>query len=187
MEKMKVRELMVPIDRFPKISHEDAFYDALLKLEDSQEKYLKGEKEQRILLVEDENGQVMGKISPIDLLRGLEPNYDKAEVREDLTRFGLGYTLKSMREQYRLWQTPFGDLCRKARDVKIKDFLTTASIEEQSVNINDSLVKAFDWFVIGRHDSLFVFDGQELVGILRFSDVYKKISITMKECGLKTP
>jgi hypothetical protein len=185
MEKMKMRELMVPIDRFPKISHEDAFYDALLKLEDSQKKYLKGENEQRILLVEDEDGKVVGKISPIDLIRGLEPNYDKAEVREDLTRFGVGYTLKSRREEYRLWQTPFSDLCRKAREVKIKDFLTKASIEEQSVHIDDSLAKAFDWFVMGRHDSLFVFDGQELVGILRFSDVYKNISITMKECGLK--
>jgi predicted transcriptional regulator len=186
MEKMKVRELMIPIDQFPKISREDAFYDALLTLEESQKKYLMGESEQRILLVQDEDGKVVGKISPIDLLRGLEPNYDEVEVGEDLARFGIGYALKSMRQQYRLWQTPFSDLCRKARDVKIKDFLTKASIEEQSVHVDDSLAKAFDWFVMGRHDSLFVFDGQELVGILRFSDVYKKISITMKECGLKT-
>jgi hypothetical protein len=186
MEKMKVRELMVPTDRFPKISHNDDFYSALLKLEETQKKYMTGESEQRILLIEDEDGKIMGKISPIDLIRGLEPNYEQIELGEDLTRFGMGYALKSMRQHYRLWQTPFGDLCRKARDVKIKDFITKASVTEQSVKIDDSLAKAFDWFVMGRHDSLFVFDGQKIVGILRFSDVFKTVSKTMKECGLKT-
>lgn len=186
MEKMKVRELMIPIDRFPRISITAAFYDAVLALEDAQKKFLAGESQQRILLVEDENGKITGKISPIDLIRGLEPSYDNVEVGEDLARYGLGYAMKSMRQQYRLWQTPFSDLCRKARDVKIKDFITKASIEEQSVKIDDSLVKAFDWFVMGRHGSLFVFDGQEIVGLLRFTDVYNKVSETMKECGLKT-
>jgi len=186
MEKMNVRELMVPTDRFPKISCEAPFYDALLTLEETQKKYLAGESDQRILLVEDEDGKVVGKISPIDLIRGLEPNYEKIEVGQDLARFGLGYTLTSMRQQYRLWQTPFSDLCRKARDVKIKDFIHKASVEERAVQADDSLAKAFDWFVMGRHDSLFVFEGKKLVGLLRFSDVYKKVSNTMKECGLKT-
>jgi hypothetical protein len=186
MEKMKVHELMVPIDQFPRISKTAAFYDALLALEDAQKKYLAGESGQRILLIEDEDGKIVGKISPIDLIRGLEPNYDKVGVSEDLTRYGLGYAMKSMRQQYRLWQTPFSDLCRKARDVKIEDFIAKASTEEQSVKKDDSLAKAFDWFVMGRHDSLFVFDGQEIVGLLRFSDVYNKVSVTMKECGLKS-
>lgn len=184
MEKMKVRELMVPIDQFPRISKTASFYDALLALEDAQEKYLSGESEQRILLVEDENGKVIAKISPIDLIRGLEPKFDEAEAEKNFTRFGVGFAIKSMRQQYRLWQTPFADLCRKARDVKIKDFITDASPEDQSVKTDDSLTKAFDWFVLGRHDSLFVYEGDEIAGLLRFSDVYKKVSKTMKECGL---
>lgn len=184
MEKMKVRELMVPIEKFPQILQSAAFYEALLALEDAHKKYLTEESEQRILLVKDENGKVVGKISPIDLIRGLEPEYDEVEIEKDFARFGLGYAIKSMREQYRLWQTPFSDLCRKAKDVQIKDFITKASIEDQSVKIDDALAKAFDWFVMGRHDSLFVFDGEEIVGLLRFSDVYKKVSTTMKECGL---
>lgn len=175
---------MVPIDRFPRISLNAPFYEALLALEKAQKKYLAGESEQRILLVEDETGAVVGKISPIDLIRGLEPGYDQVETEKNLAKFGLGYTIKSMREQYRLWKTPFSDLCRKARDVKIKDFIAKASMEDQSVKIDDSLAKAFDWFVMGRHDSLFVFENKKIVGLLRFSDVYKKVSVTMKECGL---
>ncbi len=184
MEKMKVHELMIPIDRFPRISNTTVFYDTLLALENAQKKYLTGESEQRILLVEDENGKVISKISPIDLIRGLEPKFDEAEAEKNFTRFGVGFAIKSMRQQYRLWQTPFGDLCRKAKNVQIKDFIIKASLEDQSVKIDDSLTKAFDWFVVGRHDSLFVYDGEEIVGILRFSDVYKKVSNTMKECNI---
>lgn len=183
MENMKIREFMVPIDEFPKISNNASFYEALMALEDAQKKYLEQKNRQRILLVEDENGKVVGKISPIDMIRGLEPKFTQVEVDENLVRFGVGYALKSMQEEARLWQTPFGDLCRKAKDVQIKDFIN-ASPEKQAVNVDDRLVKAFNWFVMGRYDSLFVYEGDEIVGLLRFSDVYNKINETMKECGL---
>lgn len=183
MEKMKVRDLMAPIDQFPRISNTSDFYDALLALEDAQKKFLSGESKQRIVLVEDENGKVVAKISPIDLIRGLEPKFDEVETEKNFTRFGVAFAIKTLRQQYRLWQAPFGDLCRKAKDVQIKDFLSYASMEDQSVKIDDSLTKAFEWFVLGRHDSLFVYDGKEIVGLLRFSDVYKKLSQTIKECS----
>jgi predicted transcriptional regulator len=183
MEKMKIREFMVPIDEFPRISNNASFYEAFMALEDAQKKYLEGKNRQRILLVEDDNGRVVGKISPIDMIRGLEPKFTQVEVEENLVRFGVSYALKSMQEEVRLWQTPFSDLCRKAKDVRIKDF-TKDSPEKQAVNIDDRLIKAFNWFVMGRYDSLFVYEGNEIVGLLRFSDVYKKIKETMKECGL---
>ena len=183
MEKMNVREFMVPVDRFPRISNEAAFYEALHALEDAQQKYLAGKSEQRILLVEDANGDVVGKISPIDLIRGVETDYENVVVEKTISRFGLGYARKSIQEQYRLWQTPFQDLCRKAKDVKIKDFIRISEAG-QSVGIDDPISRAFDCFVMGRHDSLFVLQDGKIVGVLRFSDVYRKMSKTMKECGL---
>lgn len=184
MEKMRVRELMVPVDHFPRISSGASFYEALVALEDAQKKYLAGENTQRIMLVEDTNGNVFGKLSPIDMIRGLE-NYDHVEVEKTISRFGLEYVKKPMEDEYRLWQTPFKDLCRKAADVRIEDFIKPPG-EGQTVNIDDPLARAFDCFVIGRHDSLFVLDGEQIVGLLRFSDVYKSIRETMKECALET-
>ncbi|MGM0665639.1 MAG: CBS domain-containing protein, partial [Thermodesulfobacteriota bacterium] len=122
MEKMKVRELMVPVDHFMRISSESSFYEALLALEDAQKQFLAGEGRQRIVLVEDKDGNIVGKISPIDMIRGLE-NYDLVEVEKAISRFGLEYVKKPIEDEYRLWQTPFKDLCRKAASVKIKDFI----------------------------------------------------------------
>lgn len=183
MEKMKVRELLTPVDRFPKISDTATFYEALQALEDAQEKYLSGKSGQRILLVEDAAGRVVGKISPVDLIRGLERKYDDVEVEKTITRFGVGYARKSMQDEYRLWQTPFTDLCRKAANIRIKDFIRITE-EGQTVGIDDPLARAFDAFVMGRHDSLFVLEDKKIVGLLRFSDVYKKMAETMKACGI---
>ncbi|MFH1349866.1 MAG: hypothetical protein ABII26_02920 [Pseudomonadota bacterium] len=48
------------------------------------------------------------------------------------------------------------------------------------------MAKCFHLFVMNRHDALFVLEGDEIVGLLRFSYVYRKASGTMKECGIET-
>jgi CBS domain-containing protein len=181
MEKMKVRELMVAADQFPKISVNASLYEALATLEKVQEAFLSAQSEQRILLVEDEQGQILGKISPIDLFRGLERNYAKVNIKESLSNFGFKYAWDAMQKDYNLWHSPFKDLCRKAGDVHVKDFINIPS-ESQSVDIDNNLSKCFHLFVINRHDTLFVRDGDRLVGMLLFADVYKKVSETMKSC-----
>ncbi|MGD8543364.1 MAG: hypothetical protein PVI39_13795, partial [Desulfobacteraceae bacterium] len=134
---MKVQDLMVPVDKFPKISDSATFYEALAALETAQERFLVGKAEQRILLVENKDGRIVGKISPIDLFVGLETNYSRVNAEETVNRFGLSYVWKSMQKDYNLWENPFKDLCRKASDVQIKNFLKTPT-EGQSVRTQDT-------------------------------------------------
>jgi CBS domain containing-hemolysin-like protein len=181
MEKMTMRDLMVPTDDFPKISDTASLYDALTALEKAQEAFLSGKSPQRILLVENQKGQIIGKISPIDLFRGLEKKYNEVNVEKTLDKFGLKYIWSGMRKDFNLWESPFRDLCRKAADVHVKDFVNIPN-EGQSVNSEDSLSKCFHLFVVNRHDTLFVMDNNAFIGMLRFSDVYKEVSQTMKEC-----
>jgi len=183
MEHMKVRDLMIPIDRFPRISDTATFYEGLTALERAQEKYLSGESKQRILLVEDKDGKIIGKLSPIDLIRGLETNYNRMDAQNILNRFGLGYLWKSMQEDYHLWENPFKDLCLKAVNLRIKDFFKPPQ-EGQCVDVDDSLAKCFHLFVMNRHDALVVLEGDRIVGLLRFSDLYKKAAQAMKECRM---
>jgi Mg2+/Co2+ transporter CorC len=182
MEKMKVRDLMVLTDRFPRISHQADYFDALAALETAQRKYLAKESEQRILLVENEKGKVIGKLSPIDLFRGLETNYGRVNAEETLTRFGFDYIWKSMEKDYNLWENPFKDLCHKAKDIQIRDFMREPS-KGQSVHADDNLLRCFHLFVMNRHDALFVFDKDEIIGLLTFSDVFQKTSQVMKACS----
>lgn len=183
MEKMKVRDLMVPTDQFPKIADTASLYDALSALETAQEDFLSGKSLQRIILVENGKKQIIGKISPIDLFKGLERKYNQVNVEDTLDKFGLKYIWSTMRKEYNLWESPFKDLCRKAGDVHIKDFVNIPN-EGQTVDSNDTLSKCFHLFVVNRHDTLFVMEKNQFIGMLRFTDVYKEVARTMKECKI---
>ncbi len=181
VDKMDIRDLMTPIDQFSRISHKTTFYEAVLALEKSQEEFLSGRGKQRILLVENERNEVVGKLTPMDLLRGLEPNYNKIEGSEMISRFGLGYVVESMKDEMRLWQKPLADLCTKAQDLKVGD-IVKLPIPGRTISVNDSMDEALHRFVVGGHESLFVTEKGQIIGLLRFSDVYKAISEAMKAC-----
>lgn len=181
MEKMKVRELMRPVEEFPRISSQSTFMDAVDALEKAQKEFTSGKASQRILLVYDEEGRIVGKLSPMDVVQGLEPNYENID---SLSRYRLAQsTLESMKDHLRFWQKPLADLCKKSYSMKIKDFIRLPS-SDHMVHVDDKMDSAFHLFVVGRHDSLFVKDGEQVVGLIRFSDVYKKIAQTMRECPL---
>jgi hypothetical protein len=184
MEKWKVRDLMIPVEKFPKISGSADIFQGLGALEKAQQEYLAGESEQRILLVQDEEGKILGKLSPIDLLRGLETNYTRVEAEKVLTRFGLRYLWDSMKEDHHLWEDPFRDLCGRAEKIQLQEFVQNPS-GGQSVDVDDAMAKCLHLFVMNRHDALFVLAGSEIVGMLRFSDIYRKASQVMKECRLE--
>ncbi len=177
----KVRDFMVPVKKFPMIPDSATFAGAILALEKAQEDFLAGRRETKILLVYDQDKKVVGKLSPIDVVRGLEPNYEKLidESTHSYVR-NFDYVIKAMREKAILWSKPLDDLCAKAKDVRVKDFLRRPSAS-QIVQADDTLNLAFHHFVIAKHDSLFVLEQQKLVGMLRFSDVYKEIIRRMKD------
>jgi hypothetical protein len=184
MEKMKVQDLMRPISEFARISSQASLLEAVDTLEKAQAAFKAGKATQRIMLVEDDDGQIIGKLSPMDVVQGLEPNYSKIDSLQSSSRHGLSSSmLKSMKEQYRLWERPLDELCRKAYDVKIKHFIQLPTADHM-VAAEDQMDKAFHFFVVGRHDSLFVKEKERIVGLLRFSDVYKKIGETMRACPL---
>lgn len=185
MDKMKAGDLMVPVTAFDTISEDVTFYEALQALEKARQKHLEGEKKEKILLVTDENGKIIGKLSPIDLIRGLEPNYKQMDDKDTSFRYGFGYAKDAMEETYRLWQTPFKDLCKKAVDVHIRDVVRRFP-EQQTVESGDRLDKVFHRFVMGRHDSLFVSQDGEIAGMLLFSDIFDRVSETMKACGIES-
>ncbi len=176
-----VKDFMVPIGKFPMISDTATFAGAVMALDRAQEEYLSGKREQRILLVRDEDNKIVGKLSPIDVVRGLEPDYDKLVDEQASALVGnFDYVIQTMKNQVTLWSKPLDDLCSTAKDMLVRDFVSNPS-QSQIIGAEESLNAAFHRFVMFKHDSLFVMDGQKLVGLIRFSDVYKEISRRIKE------
>lgn len=184
MEKTKVRDLMRPVQDFARLSSGATLIEAVAALEKSQEDYLAGKAPQRILLVENDKGEIVGKLSPMDVVQGLEPNYSKIDNLKEMSRFGFSAeTLNTMKDEYRLWEKPLAELCRKAYGVKIDSFVRLPA-PDHMVAADERMDKAFHRFVVGRHDSLFVQEDKRIIGLIRFSDVYQRIAETMRACPL---
>jgi CBS domain-containing protein len=184
MEKMKVRELMRPIDEFPRISSQATFMEAVEALETADREFKLGKAPERILLVYDVTEKIVGKLSPMDVVQGLEPNYVNIDDFKAVPYYQLiRLSLQSMKKQYRLWHRPLGELWEKAYNVKIHDFIKMPT-PDHMVRADDKMDAAFHLFVVSRHGSLFVKDAQDIVGLILFSDVYKKIKETMTACSV---
>ncbi|TVQ98868.1 MAG: CBS domain-containing protein [Desulfovibrionales bacterium] len=181
MEKSKVRDVMVPVADFPRISNEATFFEAVLALEKNFDAFMSGQAKQRITLVHDAQNRIVGKLTPVDVVRGLEPGYGKMPVDISYSSFAstYQYVMEKAQEQTMLWSKPLDDLCKTAQDVKVKDFLRLPT-EAQLVKADDSLNEALHRFVLGRNDSLFVTENGHLVGLVRFSDVYREIQQHIK-------
>ena len=184
MEQYPIKDLMVPLEEYATVSKEATLYDAVLALEKAQEEldrkryhYL-----HRAVLVLDEGGKVVGKVSQLDILSALEPKYQQMGEARSISRAGFSpQFMKAMLEKFSLYTDPLIDICRKAADLKVKNFMYTPG-EEEFVDEDASLPGAIHQLVMGHHQSLLVTRGEKIVGVLRLTDVFKEIFRLMKSC-----
>lgn len=175
MDRLKVKELMRPVDEFQRISSNATFMEALETLDRADLAFRSGNAPERIVLVMGERGRIVGKLSPIDVVRALEPNFAPIDnIKPGFHTRLAQASLDAMKEQLRVWHKPLTKLRQKAERIKIRDFITMPRAD-QMTQAEDTVNKAFHLFIVGRHGSLFVQDGREIVGLIRFSDVYRKI------------
>jgi len=182
MRTIKVRDLMIPLAEYATVSQEATLYDAVVALEEAQ-KHVEGKKERHwSILVLDEQGRAVGKISQWAVLWAIEPKYERMGDLRATSRFGFSSEfMKSMIEYYGLWQKPFEDLCKKASEISVKDVMRSPT-EAEYIPEDASLDQAVHQIVLGRHRSMLVTREESIVGVLRSSDVFKEVCERIRAC-----
>lgn len=184
MKKKIVKDLMVPLSEYATVSEEATLYEAVMALEKAVAEFDQTRYPHRAILVFDKKNRIIGKVSQLDILRALEPKYEKTGIAESFPRFGLSPQFqKTMLEQLRLWDKPMNDICRKAGRLKVKQFMYTPA-EGEYVEENASMDKTINKLIMGHHQSLLVTGDNEIVGILRLTDVFMEIAHVIKTCEI---
>ena len=182
MQKYVVKDLMVPLSEYATVSEKATLFDAVSTLEKAQEDFDHTRYRHRAVLVLDDHGRVIGKLSQLDVLKALEPKYDEMLDRRRLRSFGFTKDfMKSMLKEYQLFESPLEDICRKAGEQNVKKFMYSLS-EGEYIAADAKLDEAIHQFVLGHHQSLLVTRGEDILGILRLTDVFAAVYHTMKEC-----
>ncbi len=184
MEQGTVKDIMVPLSEYATVSENASMYEAVMALEQSQENYDRTQYTHRAVLVYDSQRRIVGKVSQMDVLRGLEPKYkDLAEVKS-ITHSGFSVEfIQSIMESQSLWVDPLDHICRKAAVVKVKEIMYTPE-EGEYVKEDATLTEAIHQLIMGRHQSLLVTRDGEVVGILRLSDAFAAVCDMIKACRL---
>ena len=184
MQSIKVGELMVPLAEYATVSEEATLNEAVLALEEAQKHVGADREKHRAILVLDKKGRVVGKLDQWTVLWALEPRYKQMGDLRETSRYGFSPDfLKSMIESYGLWRKPLEGLCRKAAEMRVKDIMH-APAEAEYVGEDAALDTAIHLLVMGHHQYLLVTRGEDIVGVLRLSDVFKKICDNIKACGI---
>ena len=182
---ISVRELMIPLDEYATVSEEDSLFEAVMALERMHEK-LDREKYHylhRAILVYNSEKRIVGKISQLDVLRALEPRYKDFGDTRALSRAGLSVQfIKGMMENMAFCDSSLLDMADKAARIRVKEFMHTPE-ERERVDAESSLCEAIHMLVMGHHQSLLVLEDNEIVGVLRLSDVFMRIFGMMKTGG----
>ena len=182
MKTIKVKDMMVPLEGYPAINEEATLYEAVVALEEAMIQFEKDWAIHTAVLVHDNNNEIIGKVSQIDLIRGLEAGYREMGDIRHISRSGLNPNfLRSMIANYSLWEEPMAEICGKASHIKVKDFMYRPTAGEY-VEEDDSLDAAIHQLVMGDHRSLLVTKSGKITGILHLSDVFRQISEEVKTC-----
>jgi CBS domain-containing protein len=175
MKTISVKELMVPVEAYATVHREATLREAILALEKSQMTLSPSRHKNRAILVLDDSGKVVSKITMKNILLALEPNYGKVEGMGVLERSGFSPDLiKDMLENNALWAEPLQFFAERAARLTVSDFIHAPS-ENEYIDENATLGEATHQLVVQPYLSLLVTSGGEVVGILRLSDVFAKI------------
>jgi CBS domain-containing protein len=178
-----VRELMIPLSEYATVSVGATLYEAVLALEEAQLDFDLTRYRHRAILVLDEKGNVVGKISQLDVLSALEPKYNEILEQGKLQQHhGLTKKyLESIMTQYNMWDSDLSKICRKSGKQPVTKFMHTLT-EGEYVDENATLAEAIHQLVMGHKQSLMVTRNNKISGILRLTDVFASVFHTMKQC-----
>jgi len=173
MYQKRVKDLMIPVSEYPTVNQDAFMIDAIIALKTANDNIEVGKKHYRAVLVSNNEGKVVGKIGHISFLKALEPKYNDVFDMEKLSRLSLSRDfIDSMVQHYNLWGNDSLDLCTIAKTLTCKSIMLPI---EQRIEENDSITEAIHKIIMWQTLSLLVTSGDEIIGIIRLSEIYDSI------------
>jgi len=181
MENNRIKDLMVPISEYATVVVGTSLIDAIHALDHAQENYTTNKYQHLAILVLNEDGDVVGKISQLRALKAIEPDFDFTAEIEKLKKFHFSEAyISQLRDSYRSQgQIIEPHTLKEAGQKKVEAFMQTLSPGEY-ISEDSNLDMAIHKLVSGTHLSLLVTRDKKIVGVLRIADVFTAVFREMK-------
>ena len=181
-----LKELMIPLAEYATVSEDADILEAIDALDAAQKAFDPKRYRHRAVIVLNNEDRVVGKLSQHDIIQALEPEYKESKERRSSAHnhFGFGQKfIASVSLQYNMWDKPLQNLYKKALKQKVKSFMYKPT-EGEYIKISASMNDTIHQLIIGKHHSLLVTDGSDIVGVVRLTDVFEFIRLRLKTMQL---
>lgn len=176
MKNYLVKDLMVPISEYATVEIGTPLIEAIRVLERAQDAFTSSKYQHRAIIVLDKDGKVVGKISQLRALKAIETEFDCSTELEEMRKFKFSEDyITQLRDKYRSrGKIIQEDTLREAAMKKVEEFMQMPTAGE-FVAEDCGLDAAIHRLIAGTHLSLLVTRGEQIVGILRISDVFAAV------------
>ncbi len=174
MEETRVRDVMLLLDEYATVSSRATIQEALLALSKAQLGLTYDRHHHRAILVLDDAGRVVGKLTHMAVLISLGGTSLGTDDIESLRRVNLSDEfIDSVIGGSRPARPALSRLCEQAARIRVSDamVLVNATIDEEA-----SLSEAVSEMVEAGAESMIVTRNHEVVGVLRLSDVFEEVA-----------
>ena len=182
MDTKLVREVMIPTENYVTVHKEASLYDFIQVLETSKATN-KGHAH-RDAIVLDEEGELIGKLTMIDIFRALETYHNKIDLNEIIEGSKGVLTedmIKAAAKGFDSWVAPAKTICERGKVVNVSEIMHVPKDNEYIME-NESLEKALHLYVWGAHQPLIVKKGETVTGMLRFGDIFEVVRENLLTC-----
>lgn len=182
MDSSTLEDLMVPLAEYAVVFEDASIIEAINALEAAQTAFDQKRYRHRAVLVVNKEKKVVGKLSQHDIIQALEPEYKESKDLQKgaLSHFGFGKKfIESVSMQYSSWDKPLQNLYAKAFKQKVKTFMYKPT-EGEYINESATMDETIHQLIVGKHHSLLVTNGADIVGIVRLTDVFEFIRLRLE-------
>ena len=163
-----VRDIMIHVDDYSKVSMDDTVKKAVATLMDSFNKFISSgrimETGHRSLLAYDSKETVVGIVCITDLIRALRPDYLSAAKPS---------TADSMQYSTMFWEGLFTTQAKKLANKKVREIMSdTPLCIDQATN----LMEAANIMFSSQIRRLIVTDDQKIIGVVREQEIFFEIA-----------
>ena len=172
---------MIPAEEYCRVKKETTLYEAMAQLViQGKEKGLAHP--HRDLLVEDDEGNIIGKVTMLDIFKSMEPGYFKMDYKSHPSVLSKEYVQKVYAD-FNLWSEPLLTLCQKCASLKVEELMHSPR-KSEVISEEDSIDKALHSFVLGLHQPILVHKEGKVTGVLRLGDIFENVRKAILSCEI---
>lgn len=178
---VKVKELMIPIQEYVRVTEDQKLINVFHALKNYHDTKDKAQPCHRDVLVFSDADEFLGKITMIDIFKALEPNYQQLEKTSYSHEVLTGEYVAKQFKDFGLWTNTLQEICSNGAALSVSEVMHKP-VAGEYIDEDDSIEKAVHLYIVGVHQPLIVRNNGKVTGVLRFGDLFNEMMKRMLVC-----